>query len=99
MGIDIIPKIKKKVSAFVKEEKGSISKQSMLSIGSLLSSIAAAGIVLKEVEAGAISISSTDDGVSAQVTGSHSHHSSHSSHGSHSSHSSHSSHASHLSGI
>lgn len=89
---DIIPRLRKKVSSFVKEEKGTISKQSMMALGTFVGTIAASGLFsTKEVEAGTISITTTIDDVNVQVTASHSHHASHSSHGSHGSHSSHSS--------
>ena len=86
---DLIPRLKKKVSSFLKEEKGTISKQSMVSIGTFVGTIAASMLLAsKDAEAGSITLASTDDGVTSAVTGSHSHHSSHSSHSSHSNHSS-----------
>jgi len=94
---DLIPSLKKKASSFMKEERGTISKQSLMSVGAAVSAIAAAGLLAKEADAAAISISSSDDGVNVVATASHSHHSSHSSHGSHGSHSSHGSHGSHSS--
>lgn len=95
---ELLPKIKKKLSSFVNEEKGTISKQSVLSIGALVGAITASQILSsKNVEAGSITLTSTDDGTVAKVTGSHSHHSSHSSHSTHSTHSSHSTHSTHSS--
>jgi len=89
---DIIPRLKKKISSFVLGEKGTISKHSMASIGTFVGTIVASGLLsAKDVDAAAITISSSEDGVTSTVTGTHSHHSSHSSHGSHGSHSNHSS--------
>lgn len=94
-GNDIIPRIKKKVSAFMREEKGTISKQSMASMGTFVGTIIASGILSsKEAEGNAITLSTSDDGVNVKATGSHSHHSSHSAHSNHSNHSNHSSHTS-----
>lgn len=86
---DIIPKLKKKVSDFIYAEKGTIPKQSMVSIGTFVGTLVASGLISsKDVEATAITITSSDDGVYTSVTGSHSHHSNHSNHSNHSSHTS-----------
>lgn len=48
-----IPRIKKKVSTYIRSEEGRISKQSLVSIGALLGGAAIAGILAaKEVAAG-----------------------------------------------
>ncbi|HLD87392.1 MAG TPA: tail fiber domain-containing protein [Candidatus Nanoarchaeia archaeon] len=89
---DTFPKLKKNLSSFLKEEGGTISKQSIISIGAFVGAVVASGLFsTKDAEAGAITLTSSEDGVNAQVTASHSHHASHSSHSSHGSHSSHSS--------
>ena len=76
---DIIPKLKKKVSDFMHGEKGTIPKQSMVSIGTFVGTLVASGLISsKDVEATAITITSSDDGVYTSVAGSHSHHSNHS---------------------
>ena len=86
---DIIPKLKKKVSDFMHGEKGTIPKQSMVSIGTFVGTLVASGLISsKDVEATAITITSSDDGVYTSVAGSHSHHSNHSNHSNHSSHTS-----------
>jgi len=83
---DVIPKLRKKLSSFMKGEKGTISKQSMVTIGAFVGTIAASGLFsTKDVEAGSIGLTITEDGVHAQVSASHSHHASHASHSSHSS--------------
>ncbi|MEM0360627.1 MAG: hypothetical protein QXK06_04815 [Candidatus Diapherotrites archaeon] len=96
-----LPEIKRKVSSFLIEEKGGISKFKMISIGAFLGSISILNL-LPEVEAAHsnyFSVSWNAGNVTAKHGhhASHSSHSSHSAHGSHFSHSSHSSHSSHYS--
>ena len=78
-----IPKLKKKISAFLTKEDGRISKEKLIKTGVLLSAVAIAS--LNAVEAGwthTNTLSLTYDG-SQTVTGGHDNHSSHSSHSSH----------------
>jgi len=85
---DVFPQIKKSVTSFMKDESGSISKQSAISIGTLVSAIAASSLMTKDVDAGSITLTSADDGVTAKITASHSHHANHGNHSNHSNHSS-----------
>jgi len=95
-----LPRLKKKISAFLNKEDGKISKENLIKAGALLSAVAIAS--LKSAEAGCpVSDpgshsnhcnSSSVAAAGTSATGSHSH-----SHGSHSSHGSHGSHGSHFS--
>ena len=78
-------------------EKGSISKQSIFTLGTLVGSAAISSILsAKKTEAtAAITLGSNEAAGQITVTASHTHHASHSSHGSHGSHGSHSSHGAH----
>ena len=80
-----IPKIKKKIYAFLVGEEGKISKQSLLKAGIVLGTL---GILSGKFCSATDTLSlGTYDGSSATATHtSHSSHSSHSSHGSHGSH-------------
>jgi hypothetical protein len=78
-----LPKIKKKVNAFLVGEEGKISKKSLLKVGAVLSTIALGSALSAEKTKAELCSGS------GSAT-----HASHSSHGSHSSHSSHGSHAS-----
>ncbi len=49
--MSFLPEAKKKLSAFIHDEKGSISKQSLLSLGSVLATATFAGLM--SAEAGA----------------------------------------------
>lgn len=92
MANKIIPKVRKKISSFIKDEKGSISKQSLLSLGTFVGTIAVSSLfAVKDVKSGVA------QGDADEMTVSHSHHGSHSSHSSHSSHCNHGSHGSHSS--
>lgn len=87
-----IPKVTKKLSSFIKDEKGSISKQSLLSLGTFVGTVAVSSIfAAKDAHSGVAG------GDADEMTVSHSHHGSHSSHSSHSSHCNHGSHGSHSS--
>jgi len=79
-----IPEVKKTIKAFLVEEKGSISKHRVASLGAFLGSVSVLGM-LPAVQAGH-SNSFTVNWNSGNVTAAHSHHGSHSScHSSHSS--------------
>jgi len=79
-----LPKIKKEVLAFLKDESGKISKQSIMTVGALVGVSAISSMLqAKEVKAGSISLTEESPGV---VKAEHSHHASHSSHSSHGSH-------------
>ena len=83
---NITLRVKRKISAFLREDKGAISKQSILAVGTFITTIAASSLLsLKEVKAGNIQLTVTGDGASKTVTASHAHHASHSSHNSHNS--------------
>jgi len=89
-----IPKIKKKVRAFLVGEEGKISKQSLLKTGAILSSIAVATILSSSrVAAEHCSCNHRSHGSHLNLSYSPdtatTNHSSHGSHGSHSSHGSH----------
>jgi len=90
-----IPKLKKKVNAFLVGEEGKISKQSLLKAGTILGAISLSSIMaLKGVSAETHpdyvthvnSLSLGYSGGTAAAT--HTHHASHTSHGSHGSHNS-----------
>ncbi|MCK5449254.1 hypothetical protein KAI32_00135 [Candidatus Pacearchaeota archaeon] len=73
-----IPKLKKKISAFLVGEEGKISKNSLLKIGGVLTGLSSATIV---AGVNNLHLSYTD----STATAKHGNHSSHSQHGSHSS--------------
>ena len=90
-----VPEIKKKVSSYLLNEDGKISKQSLVAIGSLVTG-AAISLMSRDAAAHSNYVSHDANSLSvryaptdATVTGNHGHHSSHHSHSSHSSHSSH----------
>ncbi len=88
-----IPEIKRTVKSFLIEERGSISKHRMVSLGAFLGSASLLGM-LPTVQA-AHTNSFTVNWDSGTVTAEHSHHGSHDVHASHGSHGSHDVHASH----
>jgi len=94
-----LPRFKKKISSFLSEEDGRISKQSLLAISAFLATGALSTIFsatsVKASVTHSNDLSLTHSG--ANAVGIHQHHSSHSSHASHASHGTHSSHASHAS--
>ncbi len=91
-----LPKISKKISSYLVEERGGISKHKMISIGAFLGSISLLNL-LPDVQAAHSNYFSVgwNSGTLTAKHGHHASHASHSSHGSHGSHSSHTSHASH----
>jgi hypothetical protein len=91
----LVPEIKKTIKSFLIEDRGSISKHKMLTLGAFLGSISILNL-LPEVAA-AHSNSFKVSWNSGNITAQHGHHASHASHSSHSSHSSHGSHSSHSS--
>ena len=92
---EYLPKIKKKISSFLVEEKGGISKHKMITVGAFLGSISLLNL-LPEVQAAHSNYFNVSWN-SGNITAEHGHHASHSSHSSHSSHTSHGSHGSHSS--
>lgn len=72
-----IPKVKKKVSAFIRSEEGRISKQSLMAVGAFLGGAALAGVLAaKEVAAGHVDSWKHNSAVQAEkevdiVVGSH----------------------------
>lgn len=84
-----LPKLKKKINAFMVGEEGRISKESLIKAGTFITFAAlSATIGSSRVEAGNVhsnSLGSNYNDHTMTGTGSHSHHASHSSHGSHSS--------------
>jgi hypothetical protein len=91
-----LPQIKKKISSFINDEEGKISKQSLFALGTFIGSAAIASVLSsKNTAANDISLTNSTVGNTITATASHTHHGSHSSHGSHGSHGSHSSHGSH----
>jgi|SRR3989344_7404811 len=92
-----IPKIKKKVNAFLVGEEGKISKHSLLK-GAVTAGIISAGTLL--ASKGALAQQSHSNTLSVSyasptATGTHAHHASHSNHSNHANHSNHGSHSSH----
>lgn len=75
-----IPKLKKKISAFLVGEEGKISKNSLLKIGSVLTGLSSIAIVAGG-NVNELQLSYTD----SIATATHDNHSSHSQHSSHSS--------------
>ena len=88
-----VPRIKKRINAFLVGEDGKISKQSLLAIGTALGTAALSNIGSAVHSNSVTSIANTGTILHTH----HSSHNSHSSHGSHGSHGSHSSHGSHCS--
>lgn len=84
----MLPKIKRKIVGFLLNEEGKITRQSLLTLGSITSAYTFSAILAaKDAQAEHVNgISVTGDPSNIEVT--HGHHQSHSSHGSHSSHSS-----------
>ena len=76
-----IPKIKKKVNAFLVGEEGKISKQSLLKAGAILGAIALGSVIASKGVSAAVSHSnSLSLGYSGgTATATHAHHASHSS--------------------
>lgn len=90
-----IPRIKKRINAFLVGEEGKISKQSLLAIGTALGTVALSNAAKAyDHGGGGIYYTTGSYKISHGHHASHSAHSSHSSHGAHSSHSSHGSHSS-----
>lgn len=92
-----LPRIKKSISSFLMCEDGSISKNSMFTIGTFIGTSALAAVLsTKTITADSINVAKTGGDLTFGVRGTHQHHASHTSHGSHSSgtHASHGSHAS-----
>lgn len=85
-----LPKLKKKINAFMVGEEGKISKESLLKAGTFIAFIAlTSSINAAQAEAGVNHTNSLDvyhSDPTVTTTGTHSHHASHASHGSHSSH-------------
>ena len=70
----LIPKIKKKITSFLLEEEGKISKHSLLSLGSFISAAVIGGILATK-EAAAVHTNTLDVGYSGgTATGTHTHH-------------------------
>ncbi|MBT5492359.1 hypothetical protein HOK00_09080, partial [bacterium] len=60
---NILPKIKKKISSFIMEEEGKISKQSIFALGTMIGSAAIASVLSsKKAEANQIAISDSTIG-------------------------------------
>jgi hypothetical protein len=91
----MIPTIKSKITSFVLSEKGKISKQSLISLGSFMSAAVIGGILMSREGAANHTNSISTGYTSPNAWGEHSHHASHVSHSSHGSHASHTSHGSH----
>jgi hypothetical protein len=94
---DIFPKFKKKISDFVSQEEGKITKQSALALGAFVFGAVVSSI--KNVEAhhshGNSYNSWAWNSGNGDFSVKHAHHSSHSTHSTHGSHSSHGTHGSH----
>ena len=75
-----IPRLKKKISAFLVGEEGKISKNSLLKIGGVLTGLSSAAMVAG-ADTNKLQLRYTDP----TATATHENHSSHSQHGSHSS--------------
>ena len=84
----LIPRAKKKIQGFIKEEKGGLPKTKLLTIGSFLATTS----LLKTIQTTATHTNSFNIQWQNQakiLETTHGHHTSHSSHSSHSSHGSH----------
>ncbi|MFH1849272.1 MAG: hypothetical protein ABH879_03735 [archaeon] len=65
-----LPRIKKKLAAYVKSEKGKISKQSMVTVGAFIGTAAvAAALASKSVKAGVVTVAKSGN----TAVGSHTH--------------------------
>ncbi len=64
--------LKREISAFIREEKGKISKHSLMMMGAIVGSAAAAALVSRDAIAGSVSVTKTGTGtawtVAASVT-------------------------------
>jgi hypothetical protein len=80
----ILPKVKKKLSAFISSEQGSVSKQSLLTIGTFVGTAAIAGVMAaRNIRANQLTIQFVGwEGGQFIIRGHHAHHASHSSHSS-----------------
>jgi len=83
-----VPKLKKKISAYIMGEDGKISKQSLIAIGAFIGSAALSSLLLSDsVNAHSSHTSHGTNSLSISysagtATGTHNHHSSHGSHSS-----------------
>ncbi|MAG50270.1 hypothetical protein CL621_01355 [archaeon] len=80
-----IPKIKKKINAFLIGEEGKISKQSLFKTGVILGGLALSSTLIKEVDAAHSNTLTASYGGGTGTASHHGNHGSHASHGSHSS--------------
>jgi len=92
-----IPKIKKKINAFLVGEDGKISKSKIISVGAMLAGVVAIISSESDMVIGQTHETHTNSVNMNGMSMSHTHHGNHASHGSHSSHGSHGSHGSHTS--
>jgi len=76
-----IPKLKRKIGAFLVGEEGKISKNSLLKIGGVLTGLSSAAMVAGADTTNELQLSYTD----STATATHENHSSHAQHASHSS--------------
>ena len=64
--------IKKEISAFMRDEKGQISKHALIVMGAFVGSAAVAALFsAKNVRSAAVSISSSSSGTTATITAGH----------------------------
>ena len=70
----LIPKIKKKITSFLLEEEGKISKHSLLSLGSFISAAVIGGILASKEAAATHTNSLSVAYASGAATGTHAHH-------------------------
>lgn len=93
--MDKIPKLKKKINAFLTKEDGKISKENLVKTGVLLGAVSLGSVLAAKNTAAAVihsnSLGVSYDSAGSTATGTHGHHASHSSHSSHGSHGSHNS--------
>ena len=81
---EVLPKLKRRLVAFIKKENGKISKQSMATMGTIIGTAAIGGVMAaKSVKAGSTTLT-VYPGTVASATGSHAHHADHGDHSSHS---------------
>ena len=91
----LIPQVKKDIYSFLSEEDGRITKQALLTVGSLLGFGALATIIGSNPVMASHSNSMTLAHTGTYASGTHQHHSTHNTHSTHATHHTHDTHSTH----